>query len=126
MLLNEINEELSKLENNVTWNDMVINFIKNNKDKILFATNTSLPKESLNIILKQIWIEESFNEFLTYETWSKKENTEFFIKKYNLKPEEVLFIDDKIKHIERVEPTKVNLLHYTNYNIDISEVIFKK
>lgn len=74
MLLNEINEELSKLENNVTWNDMVINFIK----------------------------------------------------KYNLKPEEVLFIDDKIKHIERVEPTKVNLLHYTNYNIDISEVIFKK
>lgn len=122
-VLEDINKQQEELEKNAEWNKIVINFIKENKDKFIFSTNTSLPRRSLDIILRQIWLESNFNEFLAYEDWSKKENIEYILKKYNLKPEEVLFIDDKIKHIERVKSTNVNLLYYTDYKIDIKDYI---
>jgi len=43
VVLNEINEQYAILESNPLNNDNVINFIKDNYQKYLFFTNTSLP-----------------------------------------------------------------------------------
>ena len=56
-VLEDINKQQEELEKNAEWNMIVINFIKENKDKFIFSTNTSLPRKSLDIILKQIWLE---------------------------------------------------------------------
>ena len=71
----------------------------------------------------KIW--SYFKELLAYENWSKIENVEYVLKKYNLKPKDVLFIDDNINHINKVKVLWVNTLHFTNYDIDIEKEIEK-
>lgn len=120
-VLKDLNNEISNLENNITLNTHVINFIKNNYKKYIFCTNTSMPIESLKLILSRIWILEYFESLYAYESWTKLENVNHVLNKYNLVSKEVLFIDDNINHINNVKPTGVHLLHFNDSNIDIED-----
>jgi FMN phosphatase YigB (HAD superfamily) len=62
---------------------------------------------------------------LAFENWSKSENIEYVINKYNLEPKDILFIDDNINHIKRTEGTWVNRLYFKDSNIDIEKEIEK-
>jgi predicted phosphatase len=70
-----------------------------------------------------LWLKDYFQELLAFENWSKIENINYVIKKYNIKPEDILFIDDNINHINNVKESWVNTLHFSDYNIDIEEYI---
>ncbi len=121
-VLKNINNECAILESNSVANESVINFIKNNK-KYYFYTNTSLPIAGLNRVMNWLWLKDYFQELLAFENWSKIENINYVIKKYNIKPEDILFIDDNINHINNVKESWVNTLHFSDYNIDIEEYI---
>ncbi len=110
-----------------TWqkNKNIVNFIKNNSNKYIICSNTSLLTNSLNKIIDSIKIWKYFKELLTTEHWSKIENVEYILKKYNLNPKDVLFIDDTINHIISVKKSWVNTLHFTDYDIDIEKEIDK-
>lgn len=124
-LLKELNYENSLLENNPVENTNVINFIKNNFDKYIFFSNTSLSLDCLNRIISKLPLISKFKELLTFDNWTKLENVNYILQKYNLNPKEVLFIDDNINHIDNVKPTWVNTLHFTDYDIDIEKEIEK-
>lgn len=124
-VLNEMNTENSKIEDYPMWNENVIDFIKNNYDKYLFFTNTSLSKDWLYRILKSLWLNQYFKELFYYESGSKVENVNCIINKYNLLPNDILFIDDNHNHIENVSKIWVNILHFTNTDIDIEKEIEK-
>jgi len=49
--LQKINEANILLENNPDRNESVVNFIKNNSEKYLLFTNTSLSEEALKRVL---------------------------------------------------------------------------
>ncbi len=125
VVLNEINEQYAILESNPLNNDNVINFIKDNYQKYLFFTNTSLPIAWLNRVINALWIGSNFKELLAFENWSKAENIEYVINKYDIEPKDILFIDDNINHIRKVEWTWVNRLHFIDSNIDIEKEIEK-
>lgn len=120
-VLKEINDKNAILESSAVRNDLVADFIEDNKDKYLFFTNTSLPKAWLDRVLNSINMKNAFKEELMFETWTKLENINYVLSEYNLKPEEVLFIDDNINHINKVKSSWVNLLHYIDYEIDIEK-----
>lgn len=124
-VLQEINDENAILERNAVENKNVVEFIKNNYEKYIFCTNTSLPQASLARVVEALDIWIFFQEFLAFENGSKLENAQYILTKYNLKPQEVLFIDDNIHHIEKVEVTWMHTLHFSNYGIDLQEEIQK-
>lgn len=121
-VLKNINDECAILESNSIENEKVVNFIKSNKKYNLY-TNTSLPIAGLNRVMNWLWIKDYFQELLAFENWSKIENINYVIKKYNIKPEDILFIDDNINHINNVKESWVNTLYFSDYNIDIEEYI---
>lgn len=122
-ILEKINYEYAILENNPEWNFNIINFIKNNSDKYLFFTNTSLPEAWLKRVLSALKIEEKFKELLSFDSGNKIDNINHVLNEYNLEPEEVLFIDDNIKMINFTEDTQVNRLYFNDFEIDIEKYI---
>ena len=119
-----VNERNAILESNPTVNEQVLDFIKNNKEYLLF-TNTSLPVDWLNRVINALWIFKCFKWLFAYEQGSKLENINAILEAYNLNPRDVLFIDDNINHLKRVKETNINLLHFTDYDISIEEEILK-
>jgi hypothetical protein len=53
-VLDDINTEISELENNPIINANVVDFIKSHYKEYLFFTNTSLPSASLDRLLKAL------------------------------------------------------------------------
>lgn len=122
-VLKDMNDENAILESNAVKNQTVVDFIKNNSDKYIIFSNTSLPIAWLNRVIEAIGIWDFFKELLSFENWSKVENVNYILEKYNLNPKDVLFVDDNINHINKVKVTWVNTLHFFDYNIDIEEKI---
>lgn len=119
-VLEEIHTSLEELEYNPPKNIWVVDFIKDNHDKYLFFTNTSLPKKSLETTLNALWIMHCFKELFAGEDGMKLENTYSILEKYSLNPEEVLFIDDTLSHVTSVSESWVNTLYFDNFDIDIT------
>lgn len=119
-VLSDIHDSLLALENNPIPNTPVIDFIKENHQNYVLFTNTSLPKDSLVRTLKNLWIIDCFKELFTWEDGYKLENLKHIISKYSVAPEDILFIDDTLGHIEDVKPSGVHLLHFDDLNIDIT------
>ncbi len=97
--------------------------MEKNYKKYIFVANTTMPISSLKKIIKKLGIWHVFREILAFEHWTKKENILSVMKKYKLQPQDILFIDDNIQHIEKVQDTWIYTLHYTNYTIDIENKI---
>ena len=119
-ILEEINTSLQELEYNPIPNIQLIDFIKNNHDKYIFFTNTSLPTLSLERTLEALWIKKSFQQLYAGEDGRKLENTYSILEKYNLDPKGVLFIDDTLSHIDSVSKSWVHTLYFDNLDIDIT------
>jgi predicted phosphatase len=82
-----------------------------------------LPIDWVNRIFNSLNIKKHFQELLAFENWSKVENINYIIKKHNIKPKDILFIEDNINHINSVNMTGVNTLHFIDYDIDIEKQI---
>ncbi len=123
LVLNDINYENAIIESNPIKNDNVINFIKENNEKYVFFTNSALPIDWVNRIFNSLNIKNYFQELLAFENGSKVENINYIIKKNNIKPNDILFIEDNINHINSVNMTGVNTLHFIDYDIDIEKQI---
>ncbi len=123
IVLNEINFEQAIIESNPIKNDNVINFIKDNSEKYLFYTNSALPIDWVNRVINSLNIKKHFQELLAFENWSKVENINYIIKKNNIKPSDILFIEDNLNHINSVKMTGVNTLYFIDYDIDIKKQI---
>lgn len=124
-VLKNIDNEIMILENNPIGNDTVLDFIKKNYKRYIFCTNTAMPKDWLNRVIKALNIENMFYDLLASEDWNKVENVNSIINKYDLNLNDILFIDDNINHINKVMDTWVNTLHFTDYSIDIEKEIEK-
>ncbi|EKD44223.1 MAG: hypothetical protein ACD_71C00209G0005 [uncultured bacterium (gcode 4)] len=122
-VLKNINNEMAILESNPIKNENIINFINKNYKKYLFFTNTSLPIDWLNKVFDSLWIKDKFQELLAFENGSKAENIYFVMKSYDIKPTDILFIDDNVNHIDLVKETWVHTLHFTDYDIDVEKYI---
>lgn len=123
--LEMINQANMDLENNPVSNPNVVNFIKNNKGKYKLFTNTSLSDAALKRVLTALWIQDCFEELLSFDRGNKVEIINHVMKSYNFQPEEVLFIDDNIKMIEFTKETQAHRLHFNDFDIDIEEYIKK-
>lgn len=104
-----------------TYTYIVQNYMKYN-----FFTNTSMPKTKLQRIFweKDIW--KYFLELLAYDDGSKKENIEYIMQVHNVKPEDILFIDDKQSYIDAVQNTWVHTLLFKQDWVSLEEKITKK
>lgn len=122
-VFDEICTWLDQTAYNPKPNNLVVDFIKNNFHQYIFFTNTSLVWKNAKVALEKLGITDCIKEILTFDTWSKLENITQILHKYNLSPQEVLFVDDNINHIEAVKDTKVQLLHYHSYNINIDSYL---
>jgi phosphoglycolate phosphatase-like HAD superfamily hydrolase len=125
-VLSDINRELLIQESQVVLISETFEFIKKYYKEYDFFTNTSLPKSSLNVIAKNLNIWKYFMELLAYDDGSKKENIEYIMQVYKAKPESVLFIDDKMSHIDAVKSTWVHTLLFEQDWISLEEKINKK
>jgi glutamyl/glutaminyl-tRNA synthetase/phosphoglycolate phosphatase-like HAD superfamily hydrolase len=123
--LNLLNEKLKQVENDFLLNEKLVNFIKSNYKNYLFFTNTMMPHNSLEKIFKNHNLHKYFKELFSYDTGLKNENLEKISKKYDLKYEEIIFIDDSKGHIEKSKELKINTIHFTNLNIDMKNQIEK-
>ena len=111
-----ISSELNEIEN-------VINFIKENHEKYLFFTNTALVKNVIEKRFNKLDLHKYFKELFHSESGGKKENIIKVLEKYNLKNDEILFIDDKISNIQIVRDLNINTIHFTDHNLNIDEEI---
>jgi methionine salvage enolase-phosphatase E1 len=107
------------------FNDTFL-FIKENYEKYDFFTNTTLLKSRLQKIFLDLNIWEYFMELLAYDDGSKRENIEYIMQVYAVKPEDILFIDDKCSHIDAVKSTWVHTLLFEQDWISLEEKINKK
>lgn len=122
-LLHDINRWLRDLENSVNLIESTWDFIRMNFEKYNFFTNTSLPKSKLQKIFSDMDIGKYFLELLAYDDGSKKENIEYIMQVYNILPENVLFIDDKISHLEAVKDTGVHTLLFQQDGVSLEEKV---
>lgn len=122
-VLDEINKRFSQLENNPESNSKVVKFIKNNSEKYLFFTNTAMSFAWLERVINALWLNNQFQELLAFDQGNKVENTNYVMKKYNINPKDILFIDDNINHINNVKKSWVFTLHFTDFDINIEEYI---
>jgi len=123
LVLSEINRELAIQESQVSLIPDTSEFIKNNYKKYDLFTNTSLPKTSLTAIVQKLNLSEYFMDFLCYDTGSKKENIEYVMQVHGVKPEDILFIDDKQSHIDAVKNTSVHTLLFEQDWVSLEEKI---
>lgn len=122
-VFNVLNNRLVELLKNTVFINSTIEFILKNKNKYLYFINTSMPRKSLEVVLKWSNIEYLFEECFCWEDWTKLEKTDKIIQKYWLIPEEILFIDDTLFHIESVKKSWVKTMHFKDDNIDINKKI---
>jgi len=121
LVLSEINRDLAVQEAWVSLIAETYDFIKKYyKDYDLFI-NTSLPKSSLTNIVQSLNLSEYFMEFLCYDTGCKKENIEYVMQVYNISAENIVFIDDKMNHINAVKDTGVNTLLFVDDGVSLEE-----
>jgi HAD superfamily hydrolase (TIGR01509 family) len=125
-VLNDINLELSILESQTPIIPDTLKFIKHSFEKYDFFTNTSLPKQSLKNMFERLDLSGYFMELLAYDDGSKKENIEYVMQVYGVKPDDVLFIDDNSNHIDAVKSTWVHTLLFEQDWISLEEKINKK
>lgn len=123
VVLSDINSQLASLE----WNTMLISdtneYIKKNYQEYDFFTNTSLPKTSLRDMFARLDMWKYFMELLAYDDGSKKENIEYVMQVHSVKPENILFIDDKQSHIDAVKSTWVLTLLFEQDWVSLEEKI---
>jgi phosphoglycolate phosphatase-like HAD superfamily hydrolase len=81
-VLNDINSEISELENNPIINENVVDFIRAHYKEYLFFTNTSLPRGSLDRILKALNLGHCFQKLFAGEDGFKKDNIYSIIEQY--------------------------------------------
>lgn len=122
-VLEDINTWLALLESNPTPIKQVVDFIKNNSSKYLCFANTSIPRESVERVMEWLKLKRHFKNTLCWSDGTKLENTENILKSYNLDPNDVLFIDDTLTHINNVAPSWVHCLHFTDKTIDLENYI---
>ncbi|MCD5375150.1 HAD hydrolase-like protein [Candidatus Gracilibacteria bacterium] len=123
LVLAEINRDLFVQESQVSLITDTADFIKNNYEKYDFFTNTSLPKKSLQTIFSDLDMGKYFMELLAYDDGSKKENIEYVMQVHSVKPENILFIDDKQSHIDAVKSTGVLTLLFEQDGVSLEEKI---
>ena len=123
LVLDEINSQLWALESSVSLIPETYQFIKDNFEKYDLFTNTSLPKKSLQKIFQDLDMWKYFLELLAYDDGSKKENIEYVMQVYGAKPEDILFIDDKLSHIDAVKNTWIHTLHFHQDGVSLEEKI---
>lgn len=123
LVLAEVNRDLFIQESQVSLITDTAEFIKNNYEKYDFFTNTSLPKKSLQTIFADLDMWKYFLELLAYDDGSKKENIEYIMQVYDAKPENIIFIDDKISHIDAVKNTWVHTLHFQQDGVSLQQKI---
>lgn len=126
VVLDDINSKLSILESSVLTIEDTVKFIKENYTEYDFFTNTSLPKQSLREMLIRLDLGKYFMEVLAYDDGSKKENIEYVMQVHNVDPEDILFIDDNINHIDAVKNTWVHTLLFEQDGVSLEEKINKK
>jgi len=113
-------------ESNPIPNLLVIDFIKNNSNNYMCFTNTALPGTSLDRVIAWSGMWEYFKKHLSFDDGTKTQNVEYVLNNYNLKPEEVLFIDDNINHINIVSKnTWVHTFHFNDYDLSIEDKILE-
>jgi len=122
-VLQEINAQLFIQESKVELIETTFEFIKKYYKEYDFFTNTSLPKKSLNTIVQKFDISEYFLEFLSYDDGSKKENIEYIMQVHRVSPENILFIDDKMSHINTVKDTGVRTLLFKQDGVSLESKI---
>lgn len=122
-VLRDINTQLAALEWQVPLIADTTDFIEKNFEKYIFFTNTSLPKQSLKGIFKRLHMGHYFMELLAYDDGSKKENIEYVQQVYDISPENILFIDDNISHIDAVKNTWVHTLLFEQDGVSLEKKI---
>ena len=123
VVLGEINRELAIQESKVSLIPTTFDFIKKYSEEYDFFTNTSLPKSSLLKIFGDLDIWKYFMELLAYDDGSKRENIEYIMQVYDVLPENILFIDDKMSHIDAVKSTWVHTLLFKQDGVSLEKKI---
>lgn len=123
LVLSEINTQLLALESQVQLISTTFDFIEKHHNQYIFFTNTSLPKKSLYKIFTDLNMGKYFMELLAYDDGSKRENIEYVMQVYNVKPENILFIDDKLSHIDVVKSLWVHTLLFRQDWVSLEEKI---
>ena len=80
-------------------------FIKKYHDEYMFFTNTAMPKEKLRNIFERFEYFRYFEALLAYDDGTKRENIEYILREYQASPQDILFIDDHMVHLDAVAPT---------------------
>ncbi len=111
-IIAEINHELAEFEVDSSYDSIsdTIQYIEKFHPDFVFFTNTAMHKKSVVELFEKLGITQYFMELLSYDDGTKRENIEYIIQVYNLKPEDIVFIDDNIHNIESVTPTGVHTL----------------
>ena len=123
--LEKLNKILKEVEKEFKINNNAKNFIEKNHKKYLIFTNTLMPHKSLEHIFHTHNLHKYFKELFSYDTGLKDTNLKKIMEKYNLKENEILFIDDKIQNIEISKNLNIHSLHFDDFNIDIEKEIEK-
>lgn len=122
-VLEDINISLLSLESSLTLIEDTLSFIQKYHDEFLFFTNTSLPKDKLIRIFEKHNLTQYFMELLAYDDGSKRENIEYIMQVYNIKPEDLLFIDDKQSHIDAVKSLGTHTLLYMQDGVSLEQKV---
>jgi len=97
-----------------------LNFAKELKDKIKTVYLTNYNKLYWNAISKKFRMDEWFSEgFVSYHLKDRKPAIKCFeiiLQKYNLKPEEIIFLDDSKPNLENAKKLGMNTILFTNIN----------
>lgn len=100
-----------------------IEFIKKNHESYDFFVNTSMSKRRLIDAFEYFDIKKYFLELLAYEDGTKKEKVEYILQIYDICPEDLLFIDDSLIHIDAVQDTGVHTLLFSQDWVLLEEKI---
>ncbi|MCS6968908.1 MAG: HAD family phosphatase [Cytophagales bacterium] len=128
-LRQELQTDLSDAEIDRCWNAMLIDFPQHRlalleeigkKRRIFLLSNTNaIHKAAFDSLMQQQHGIESFSSFFEQDYYShllgmRKPNAEIFlylIEKHGLKPQETLFIDDTLQHVEGARKAGLQALH---------------
>ncbi|MBX9703846.1 MAG: HAD family hydrolase [Silvanigrellaceae bacterium] len=105
--INDYNEWIQLF---LPW-DEVINIISSLKDKMILYVLTGRDSESVYAFLQQnnILLQKKF--ILDLKQFpKKKQGIEYIIEEEKALPEEIIFLDDNILHLEEVRSTRIHLL----------------
>lgn len=98
-------------------------FIEQHHEEYLFFTNTAMQKKTVENIFHSLWLSHFFEEIFAYDTGTKLENIQKIISSYELKPENILFIDDLEHNIESVKSTWVHTLLFDADSVHLEKCV---